>query len=70
MKFVFFFAAIYMSGPGADNPVGFKTQKECDAAKKVSVAWVEKHNAENENKVLAYAMECVELKPAKTGMQM
>jgi hypothetical protein len=70
MKFVFFFAAIYMSGPNADNPVGLKTQADCDKALKGATAWVEKHNAEKEDKVLAYAASCVELKPAKPGMQM
>jgi hypothetical protein len=70
MKFVFFFAAIYMSGPNADNPVGLKTQADCDKALKGATAWVEKHNAEKADKVLSYAMSCVELKPAKPGMQM
>jgi hypothetical protein len=70
MKFVFFFAAIYLSGPNADNPVGLKTKEECENAVKASKAWVEKHNAEKEDKVVSYTAVCGELKTAKAGMQM
>jgi hypothetical protein len=70
MKFIFFFAALHISGYNSENPVAFKTKEQCQKALGMVPSFVEKFNSKEEDKILSYAAACVEFKPAKAGMQM
>lgn len=64
---VLFFVALYMSGPGAEDPRGFPTAESCAAFKAQVVTFVQKHNNQEPDKIVAYALECVEVKEAPRG---
>jgi hypothetical protein len=68
MKFVLFFAAIYFSGPGAHEPRGFKTLEDCQSVLAKTPLLVAQWNATNDDKISAFAAGCIEVKPAKQGI--
>lgn len=68
MKVVLFFAAMFASGPAAEAPRSFETQKACEAFLAKLPAVVAKWNATEDNKILSFAAACVPSKPAKQGI--
>lgn len=71
MDYVLFFAAILaVSGPSAQSPRGFNTLEECQTARTMLKLQVAKYNskADNKDKIVAFAAECVKMKPAKQGI--
>lgn len=69
MKVVLFFAALFFSGPGTEEPSAYATMKECQDVLKRLPAVIADHNAKEENKVLSYAAACVPMKKAPAGIE-
>jgi hypothetical protein len=70
MKFILFFAAQFaISGPSAEQPIGFEDKEKCEVVRKTILAKVEKHNAsENPDKVVSMALVCVQTVKASQGL--
>lgn len=69
MKVILFFAALFLSGPGAEAPRGFDSMEKCEAVRAKLPAVVAQYNATDaDNKIVSFAAVCAELKPAKQGI--